>query len=128
MKLAGQQLQRTSQNNGSRRTVVPLLLLVVLGLTLIDTSRAAPESLVNCNEVTIEDRCACNDRVNHALASMRTIVSETQGSSWTAMEMRNMTAMQQVRRERLRSFLAPNCEDTDGAAPGALPSMESHTT
>ena len=36
---------------------------MILGLLRLGTSEGAQESITNCSEVMLEDRCACNERI-----------------------------------------------------------------
>ena len=118
------------------RRLVRLLVVVAFVAACAATSsmawfgrgEGAEDVLVNCNEVSLADRCACNERISYALANRRPVIPETQGSSWTAIEMNNMIAIQQERLHRLRTFYAPGgCENDPRASEDSLPIAPQHT-
>jgi len=100
-------------------------LTMILPLASFGTSEADQDSLVNCNEVMLEDRCACNERVLHALTTIRPGTPDPQESG-SAVEVHAKIAIQQVRQQRLRTFFAPNCGHP--SSPDQLPLLEPHTT
>jgi len=96
---------------------------MIPGLTWFETSEAAQESLVNCNEVIFEDRCACNERVLLALTQMKRIVPDTTQFGNTG-EANTAIIIQQEQQHRLRTFYAPACDLP--SSPERLPLSEQH--
>lgn len=88
---------------------ITVALTIVHGAVWVERSSATPESLVNCNQLKPEDRCECNRRVLRALNGIRVIVSDpVQSPNATPANIQD--AVQQERQHRLRTFIAPNCE------------------
>lgn len=95
---------------------------------------AAQDSLVNCNELMLQDRCACNDRVLHALTRIQTGVTDGElvsGAPATA----DPISILQERQHRLRTYLSPNCDrraealgESGRLTPERLPIPERNTT
>src|SRR5690348_2272100 len=84
--------------------------VLILCLIRFGTSDAAQESLVNCNEVMLEDRCACNERILSALGQSRgLVVDPTAGEN--PREAQAAISLQQMRQQRLRTFYAPDCKN-----------------
>lgn len=97
---------------------------MILCLTWLGTSEAAQDSLVNCNEVMLSDRCACNERVLHALTQSRPVfLDPTEGGN--PGDANAAISIQQARQHRLRTFHAPVCNDK--SSPKFLPLPEQHT-
>jgi hypothetical protein len=85
------------------------VLTIVHGTVWFEKSSAAQDSLVNCNQLEPEDRCDCNMRVLRALNGIRVIVSDpVQSPNSTPANIQD--AVQQERLHRLRTFIAPHCE------------------
>jgi hypothetical protein len=99
--------------------------VLILCLIRFETSEAAQESLVNCNEVMLEDRCACNERILRALGQSRAVVVDPTAGGNPG-ETHAAITMQQLRQQRLRTFYAPDCKNA--SSPERLPLSEPHTT
>ena len=100
------------------------VLTMILCLISFATGEAAQDSLVNCNEVSVPERCACNHRILRALTNIKTGVLDAElisGAPATA----DPVAIQQEQQHRLRTFHAPDCEKS---TPAQLPIPERHTT
>ena len=114
---------------GWRSVSVSIMVWFAAALTLIlcliwfATSEAAEESLLNCNEVTATDRCACNERILLALTKSRPIfVDPTEGGNTATANA--AIIIQQHRQHRLRTFYAPSCDERRS---DDLPIPEQHT-
>jgi len=113
-------------------TLLVASLVMILSLICLGRSEAAQDQHVNCNDVMPEERCACNERVLHALARIRPGVPDPQESG-SPVEIHSRIAMQQVRLQRLRTFHAPACSQDPTApeflsSPDLLPLAEPHVT
>lgn len=102
-------------------TACCLTMLCIMGIA---ASEGAPEPLVNCNEVMLEDRCACNERLLLALTQMKRIVPDPNGYASPG-EADTAIVIQQHQQHRLRTYLAEVC--SDALSPGRLPASEQHT-
>lgn len=99
--------------------------VMLLCLIWFGTSEAAQDSLVNCNEVIIQDRCACNERVLRAFTQSRPLfLDPTEGGN--PGEAKAALAIQQQRYELLRTFHAPDCAKP--SSPDRLPLSQPHIT
>ncbi|MGH7411326.1 MAG: hypothetical protein ACREJ6_09775 [Candidatus Methylomirabilis sp.] len=79
---------------------------------------------MNCNEVILKDRCACNERILLALTRSRPIVFDPTEGGNTG-EANAAIAIQQERQHRLRTFHAPICASE--STPARLPLAPQHT-
>lgn len=104
-----------------RLTAVALMTLYLISF---QTQAAAQDLLVNCNEVSILERCDCNQRILRALTNLRTGIVDGELVS-SAPATANPVAIQQARQHRLRTFYAPDCK---ASSPAHLPTSERHTT
>jgi len=93
-------------------------------LAAVDSVAQTAGQLVNCNEVTLGDRCACNKRILRALNEIRSGAVDAEMVS-IAPATGNPVALQQERQHRLRTYYAPNCEKTNASMP---PMLEQRTT
>lgn len=80
---------------------------------------------MNCNEVVLEDRCACNERILRALGQSRALVVDPTAGGNPG-EAQAAITMQQLRQQRLRTFYAPDCKNA--SSPERLPLSQPHTT
>lgn len=98
---------------------------MTVGLIWFGMSEAAQDSFVNCNEVMLADRCACNERMLRALALSRPIfLDPTQGGN--ALDATAAISIQQERQHLLRTFIAPgDCEHNSSVK--RLPIAQQHT-
>ena len=120
-----------SRGTPGRRPVIPSSVVrftaawaMILCLIWFGTSEAAQDPLVNCNEVILEDRCACNERVLRALTQSRPMfLDPTEGGN--PGEADAAISIQQARQHRLRTFYAPACKGWSSSE--LLPVAEQHT-
>ena len=88
--------------------VFSVSLLMIICVVTFAASEAAQEPLVNCNEALFEDRCACNERLLHALSQMKRIVSDPTQFGNTG-EANAAIVIQQHHQHRLLTYYAPTC-------------------
>ena len=101
------------------------MLVVALGLGLAPRSSAEParDRILNCNDVDPSERCACNRRVLQALNELRTIIIDPVNFGDTS-EANAHILIRYERVQRLKSFIAPDCENP--SSPGRLPLSDQH--
>jgi hypothetical protein len=100
--------------------------MIAQGPVWIERSSEAQDSIVNCNQLEHqEDRCECNRRVLRVLNGISVVVSDpVQSANSTPANIQD--AVQQERRHRLRTFIAPHCELP--SSPANLPVSDEHSS
>jgi hypothetical protein len=71
----------------------------------------ADEALIDCHDVDCFQRAECNRRILAALSQIKASASETRSYQSPAITARHIE-IQLARQDRLRSFLAPECQPT----------------